>query len=201
MRKHTKITSTERQLLAAWKSEGLSNKECGRRLGRETSTIGRELKHNLFHDRQNGGYLYEPLNANFQAKSRQHAYAAKHPLKSKQVFSYVMEKLRDGWSPLQIAGRLKTIDHPKEKDWQISHEAIYQYIYAPENKEKKLFKYLRRKQKRRRKQHGRSSQRVHIPDRVSIHDRPKSVARRRQFGHWEGDSVVGKGHTSGLHYE
>ena len=43
--------------------------------------------------------------------------------------------------------------------------------------------------------------RSHIPDRVSIHKRPAIIARRKQFGHWEGDSIVGKNHASGLHTE
>ena len=60
---------------------------------------------------------------------------------------------------------------------------------------------MRRKQVRRRTKSGRKSQRVRIPDRISIHDRPTIVAERIQFGHWEGDSIVGKDHTSGLHTE
>ena len=64
-----------------------------------------------------------------------------------------------------------------------------------------LWEYLRRKQMKRRKRSGRKVHRSHIPDRVSIHKRPKAVAKRKQFGHWEGDSIVGKGHTSGLHTE
>lgn len=67
--------------------------------------------------------------------------------------------------------------------------------------QKPLYEYLRRKQKRRRKLGGRKVQRVRIPDRVSIHDRPKIIARRKQFGHWEGDSIVGDKHASGLHTE
>jgi IS30 family transposase len=67
--------------------------------------------------------------------------------------------------------------------------------------ERPLFEYLRRKQIRRRKLGGRKSQRVRIPDRVSIHDRPTVIAKRKQFGHWEGDSIVGDKHTSGLHTE
>lgn len=201
MKRHTKLTSTERILLSQWKQQGLSNKDCGRRLGRDKSTIGRELKRNLFHDKTAGGYIYEPLNAAYQAKARQQkAYTAKQPLKNKHVFSYVMEKLVEGWSPEQIEGRLK-LEYPHDPSWHISYEAIYQYVYASENKEKKLFEYLRRKQKRRRKRHGRNSQRVRIPDRVSIHDRPKLVEKRKQFGHWEGDSIVGKGHRNGLHTE
>ncbi|HEV2340011.1 MAG TPA: IS30 family transposase [Patescibacteria group bacterium] len=201
MKTHKKLTSTERTLLAAWKEEGLSNKECGRRLGRDVSTIGRELKRNGFKNKAEGIYIYEPLNADAHAKFRQQkAYRAKQPLKNRKVFSYVMEKLMEGWSPEQIEGRLK-YEHPKDLSWHISYETIYQYIYAKENKEKKLFEYLRRKQKRRRKKQGRKSQRVRIPDRVSIHARPKRIERRRQFGHWEGDSIVGKGHISGLHTE
>ena len=64
-----------------------------------------------------------------------------------------------------------------------------------------LWEFLRRKQKRRRKKGGRKAQRARIPDRVSIHARPAVVARRKQFGHWEGDSIVGKNHASGLHTE
>lgn len=69
------------------------------------------------------------------------------------------------------------------------------------NYDRPLWEYLRRKQKRRQKKHGRKSQRVRIPDRVSIHDRPKIIAKRKQFGHWEGDSLVGDKHASGLHTE
>ena len=48
---------------------------------------------------------------------------------------------------------------------------------------------------------GRKVQKVRIPDRVSIHARPKIVEKRKQFGHWEGDSIAGKFHISGLHTE
>jgi IS30 family transposase len=69
------------------------------------------------------------------------------------------------------------------------------------DKDRPLWEFLRRKQKKRRKKGGRKAQRVRIPDRVSIHDRPMVVARRKQFGHWEGDSIVGLGHKNGLHTE
>ena len=155
---------------------------------------------------------------------------AKEPLKNKKVFGYVLEKLRDSWSPEQIAGRLREVDHPGDKSWHICHETIYSFIYKRKtdetkqgikqrsifdrrlvgkektivtvtDKDKPLWEYLRRKQKRRRKLGGRKVQRVRIPDRVSIHDRPAIVAQRIQFGHWEGDSIVGNKHASGLHTE
>ena len=197
MKKQTRrLNLTERKLIASWKQAGLSNKQIAKRLKRNVSTIGREIKRNKW---KQG--LYESLHAQVKAHRRlmKRAYG-KHPLKNKEVYAYVLEKLRWGWSPEQISGRLKK-DHPNNPHWHIHHETIYQYIYHPKNQDKKLWEYLRRKQKRRKKKLGRKAQRVRIPDRISIHLRPPEVEKRKQVGHWEGDSIVGKGHQSGLHTE
>ena len=174
-------------------------------MGRNKSTIGRELKRNRFRDKLSADYIYEPLHAQFVSEQRkQKAWKAKHPLKNKDVYSYVMEHLREGWSPEVIAGRLKVVEYPDNPHWWVCHESIYSFIYNKENKdkfEKPLYEYLRRKQKRRRKSGGRKAHRVRIPDRVSIHLRPADVEERLEPGHWEGDSIVGKGHRSGLHTE
>ena len=227
---HTKLTETDRKLLSQWKKEGLSNKECARRLGRHVATIGRELKRNktCVSVGKDWEIIYEPIHAHAVAMQRkQNAFNAKQPLKSKKIYGYVLKHLRKGWSPEQIAGRLREVDHKGDPSWHICMETIYQFIYKEKTdktkqgqlsemdgrkKKKKtiltvtdgahpLYEYLRRKQKRRRKRGGRKPQRVRIPDRVSIHDRPKIVNRRKQFGHWEGDSIVGKNHASGLHTE
>ncbi len=231
--KHKKITYTERVLLGNWKKEGVANKEIARRLGRPVLTIRRELKRNKTRVivGKDWEVIYEPIHAQSVAMERkQNAFVAKQSLKNKNIYSYVLEHLRGGWSPEQISGRLRNVDHKGEKDWQICMETIYQFVYkkktdvtkqglhqksildkTQKGKEKSfitvtdnnrpLWEYLRRKQKRRRKKGGRKSQCVRIPDRISIHDRPKIVARRIQFGHWEGDSIVGASHASGLHTE
>ena len=228
--KHKKLTQSERELLSRWKREGLSNYDCAKRLGRHVSTIGRELTRNKTRVSVDNGWetIYEPLHAQAVANDRKlNAFNAKQPLKNNNIYSYVLKHLRDSWSPEQISGRLREVDHREEKDWQICHETIYQFIYKEKTdrtrqgqrqdldgrkkKEKPLitvtdcnrplWEYLRRKQKRRRKKGGRKSQRVRIPDRVSIHDRPTVVAERKEFGHWEGDSIVGLHHISGLHTE
>lgn len=194
--KFRKLTKTERILIARLKNKGYSNKRIAKVLGRSASSIGREIKRNSFK-----GRFYEPLHAHGKAETRKKkAWGVKQPLKNPKVYAYVLEKLRDGWSPEQIAGRLRH-DHPKDKSWWICHETIYQFVYHPENKDKYWWEYLRRKQKRRKKNKGRKVHRVRIPDRVSIHKRPKTIDRRKQIGHWEGDSIVGKGHTNGLHTE
>lgn len=173
--------------------------------------------------------IYEPLHAQSVSEERKkNAWFAKELLKSKKIYAYVLKHLRMSWSPEQIAGRLKYL-HPKDPSWHICHETIYQFIYKKKTEMTKqgvldarlmdrrlskgitvatvtdhsqpLYEYLRRKQKKRRKRGGRKTQRVRIPDRVSIHDRPAGIDGKKQFGHWEGDSIIGKGHLTGLHTE
>jgi len=232
--KHKKFTQTERTLLSQWINEKVSKKECARRLGRDIRTIQREILRNKTRvavGDNDWQMIYEPIHAQHVAMQRkQHAYLAKQPLKNKKIFSYVLRTLKMGWSPEQIAGRLKEVDHPEDPTWHICHETIYAFIYKKKtdmtkagiiqqsildktkrgkektiitvtDHERPLWEYLRRKQVKRRIQSGRKVQRVRIPDRVSIQDRPAIVAERKQFGHWEGDSIVGKDHTSGLHTE
>lgn len=230
---YKKLTQTERHLLSRWLRTGITKKECARRLNRDIKTIRRELKRNSTRVRigKDWQIIYEPLHAQAVAQNRkQNAWLAKQPLKSKKIYAYVMRHLRMSWSPEQISGRLRNVDHPDDTSWHICHETIYQFIYKPKtdmtklglekqsildkrqkgkvrklitvtDKDNPLWEYLRRKQKRRRKRSGRKVQRARIPDRVSIHIRPKIVARRKQFGHWEGDSLVGLAHASGLHTE
>jgi transposase, IS30 family len=202
--KFSKLTKTERILITRLKTKDYSNKRIAKILGRSVSTIGREIKRNSFtcYNRQGRKRkLYEPLHAQARAETRkQRAWRAKQPLKNPKIYAYVLEKLRDGWSPEQITGRLR-LKYPSDKSWWISPETIYRFIYHPDNKTGAWWEYLRRKQKRRRKKKGRKAHRVRIPDRVSIHKRPRIIERRKQIGHWEGDSIVGKNHINGLHTE
>ena len=80
----------------------------------------------------------------------------KQELKNSDVYAYVTQRLRDGWSPDQIAGRLRN-DHPKSKYWWIRAETIYRWIYQPEQMkiDQPWYEYLRRKQtKRQNGQYG-----------------------------------------------
>lgn len=224
----------ERELLSAWLRCGVAKKEIARRLSRDIKTIRREINRNSTRavvGRNDWEIIYEPLHAHSVAMDRkQKAFNTKHPLKNPDIYSYVLENLRGGWSPEEISGRLREQDHKGDPHWQICMETIYQFVYKEKtdltkqglhqkgildksqrskekklititDKDKPLYEFLRRKQKKRRKMGGRKVQKVRIPDRVSIHARPKIVEKRKQFGHWEGDSIVGKFHISGLHTE
>lgn len=194
MKKRNKISPGERDKIALWYSQNMSLREIARRLGRSASSISREIKRNSF------GEYYVSIYAQGVASRRKIRSGQRVNLKNDFVFSYVMKKLRSGWSPEQISGRL-SLKYPNNYHKNISHESIYSYIYDPINKHKALWEYLPRKQKKRKKKYGRKAQRVRIPDRVSIHDRPKEVEQRRIFGHWEGDSIEGKAHRGGIHTE
>lgn len=199
MNSHVKLTLAERKLIGKWIEAGLSLRECARRLGRSHTTVVREVARNKYK-----GKFYEPLHAHFRAQERKgNAWCAKHPLKNKEIYNYATKRLKWGWSPEVIAGRLKFVDHPQDPHWSISPEAIYQFCYNPGYQREDLIwcEYLRRKQKKRRKQTGRRVHRLRIPDRVSIHERPESINNRTEFGHWEGDTVEGKAHRDGVHTE
>lgn len=190
---YKQISPRERDQIAVWKGKGLSNIQIARKLGRSVSTIGRELTRNRF-----SWNRYIAIHAQERYAKRVVNSHRRHPLKDETTFSYVLEKLGWGWSPEQIAGRLRL---EKNKN-VICHETIYSFIYQKKNQTKKLWEYLPRKQKRRQKQTGQSSQKVQIAQRVSIHERPIAIDRRNEFGHWEGDTVEGKkSEKDGVHTE
>jgi len=194
--KYRKLTKADRILIAQWRGQGLTCRAVAKLLGRHVSTVSREIKGNSFK-----GVVYEPLHAQHQSEIKKNkAWEAKEPLKNGWLYSYVLDKLRCGWSPEQISGRLR-LKYKDLPDKQIGVETIYRFIYGERNRKLRLWEYLRRKQGRRRIKGGRKAQRVRIPDRVSIHLRPKVVDDRLEIGHWEGDSIVGRGHLNGLHTE
>jgi len=107
---------------------------------------------------------------------------------------YVERRLKQKWSPEQIARRIK-LEYPLDMDMRISHETIYQHLYVLPRGElkKELLKCLRQKPRFRRnrliaKTHQR---RGSIQDFISIEERPQEVADRSVPGHWEGDLLIG----------
>ena len=183
MKKYTNITTGERDQIGILKAKGTSVSEIGRILGRSKSTISEEISRNSF------GEYYVPIHAHTKSEERKTNTHKRYPLKGPAVYSYVLEKLREGWSPEQIAGRLNKEEGKKI----ISYETIYRFVFNPKNSYLKLWEYLTLKRVKRYKKHGRKVHREQIPNRVSIHVRETfpEIEDRREFGHWEGDTVVG----------
>lgn len=179
---HTKLTARERDLIAVWRGGGAGIRTIARRLNRSVSTISDEIKRNS----HNG--VYVAIHAQAKTEERVQKARKRYPLKDAQTYAYVLEKLRLGWSPEQIDGRLQQ----ETRKRIISYESIYQFVYAEENRQKRLWEYLPWKRTRRNKKQNRRVQRERIPNRISIHERPTRVDTRKEFGHWEADTVIGR---------
>jgi transposase, IS30 family len=165
--------------------------EMARRLSRSPSNIAAELKRN-----QVDG-VYGSIKADQAAQARKRHSHQKYLLRHRPTLrGFVLEKLKLGWSPQQISGRLKKeiTEGVCPKREYINHESIYQFLYDPAQQDQKLWEYLPRRHRKRRRWLGRRSRSVHIPNRVSIRHRPAEIDHRTEFGHWEGDTIVGDGH-------
>jgi len=98
----------------------------------------------------------------------------------------IESRLRQDLSPEQISGRLR-----REGLLEISHETIYTRVWRDKANRGTLFQHLRHPTKRR-KRYGTYEKRGHLPGKRHISERPSVVELRRDFGHWEIDTMHGK---------
>jgi IS30 family transposase len=186
------LTPAEREDISRGIVAGRSFRAIAARLDRSPSTISREV-------RRNGGRrCYRGSRADLVAWDRARrpkpCKLVEHPALSRIVAS----KLRDNWSPEQIAGWLK-IAYPANENRQVSHETIYRslFIQARGALKKELLQHLRSKRRiRRSKLASRKAEgRGQITGAVSIRERPASVEDRAVPGHWEGDLIFGSNNS------
>lgn len=167
-------------------------------LHRSPASISRELRRNYPEELKR----YTPRLAHERALFKRTCRGRTERLKTSALREYVVGHLKLGWSPEQISGTAK-----EEKIGLISHEAIYQFVYAqihrsgygylkPGHEDLRI--YLRRKQKRRQKKGMRKSQRIFRPKGISIDERPLIVDARARIGDWEGDTVESCNHKPGV---
>jgi IS30 family transposase len=80
----------------------------------------------------------------------------------------------------------------------VSHETIYQFVWADKKKKGYLYKHLRNRGKKYSKRGNDKSSRGIIKDRVSIAERPKIVEEKVRLGDIEIDTVIGKNHAGAI---
>jgi len=182
-KRYKKLKLREREKLAVGLAKGKSLREIAEELGRSHSTLSRELKNHHLSDHLE---TYSPSQSNSVARIFRRRAGRKRVMENELICKYVEEKIRDGWSPEQISGRLSK-EYPGLK---ASHETIYQYVY---DKADHLVQHLARRHKfRRKKRKYRKAKRSTIPNGNSIDMRPGEVNKRMEFGHWESDSIVSR---------
>jgi IS30 family transposase len=196
--KYQHLTVEEREEIQArlWAKESI--RSIAKKLERSHSTIVREVNKNIPVAQRR----YTPRLANERALEKRRSRGRTDRLKNETIRTYVVEHLKQGWSPEQVAGTIET-----DEDECISHEAIYQYIYAQIHRggngwvkpgKEDLRPYLARRHKKRAKKGLRKGQRIFRPKGVPIDDRPTVVDLRTRIGDWEGDSIESKDHAPGL---
>jgi len=186
MKKYTHLSSEERALMSVLHAKQTSIGEIAKELNRSKSTISRELNRptTVFY---RGTYLGESSQKNY-AKKWQSAHKRKR-LKSPTIAKYVLDRLMLYWSPELISGRIK-----KDLNVNISYEAIYQYIY---DGKRDLVCFLPRKHlARKRIWQYRKRRKSNIKNRIDIDFRPQVANERREFGHFEADTVISSRESS-----
>ena len=184
MRTYHQLTSGQRYQISALKKIGHTQTEIADQLEVHKSTMSRELSRN----KGERGYRSKQANEKAQARRAQTTPGKRIMAETWEV---VEEKVRQDWSPEQVAGWLK------QQAVRISPEWIYQHILADQRTGGDLHTHLRQHGKRR-KRYGKYDRRGKLPNRVSIEERPQIVEQRERLGDWEVDTLIGKGHRGAL---
>ena len=192
---YLQLQPEERLTIASMKQQGLSVRAIARTLRRAASTISRELERNACPVR---GYASAPA----QVLSQNRRVAARAPRKLDErgaLWPVVLTLLEWRWSPQQISGTLKRI-WPRDPSMHVSHETIYNAIYARPRGElrRELVACLRQAHSTRKPRTRGQDRRGQLADMLSIHVRPPEVEDRVMPGHWEGDFIKGAANRSAV---
>jgi IS30 family transposase len=187
-----RLSLEDRVNIKLWLVEGTSFAEIGRRLGRPTSTISREVGGRAARDE------YRPMVAHCRAAERARRPKPTRLASNGALRERVVADLTELWSPEQIAGRLK-LEFPQNPEMWVSHETIYKSVYIESRGElrRELARCLRTGRAKRQPR-GRVARPGGIPAMVPIVERPAEVDDRAVPGHWEGDLLIGAAQRSAV---
>ena len=177
------LNAEQRDLIANHYSEGKKQYEIAKIVGVHPSTISRELKRN---SKRRFPLDYFPIYAQTLAGKRKIESRQKERIQNSKVRELISKKIRDDWTPEQIAGYINST----QKGLHTNHESIYLYIY---NDARELIPYLARSHKKRHNRQQKHGKRMHkIPNRTMIDQRPGVINNKKRYGDWEADTVVSR---------
>ena len=188
MQSYHHFTQSERNCLAQMQEAGKSYREIGKALGKNTSSICRELQRN-----GQKGQQYHPQDAFVLYCLRRRKCIRRYRLdKHDALRTYVEEKLAQFWSPAAIAGRWNWENDASER---LSASTIYRTIH-----DGRLAGYSARTHLRRRgiPYKPTRSRYYAIQPEHTIRELPTDAVYRKTIGHWEGDTICGCRGSGGL---
>lgn len=184
---YERLTYEQRCQIYTLNTNGFSQIDIAKEIGKSQSAVSRELKRNS----GNQGYDYKE--AHKLAMDRQQQVRTRPRIMVATMIEKIHQWLSLQWSPVQIAGRSTLEGNP------ISHETIYQYIRKDRKLGGDLYKQLRRAGKKYNKRlNGKKAGRGCIPNRVDIKNRPSIVEDKSRDGDWEGDLIIGVQHQGAI---
>ena len=207
---YEQLSLSERIYLQAQLELGFKAAAIAAALKRSASTIGRELRRNGYRrpvrrpaKAESGpprpcGYHADRAHERAQCRAAL-PRVPRRLVPGTPLWEVVVDNLRATLSPEQIAATLKRMA-PALTPVRLSHEAIYQAIYALPRGELRteVVALLRHGHARRRPRARGKDRRGQIPNMVSIAERPAEIEDRLIPGHWEGDTIKGKYNRSAV---
>lgn len=184
------FTQEERHELSILLKRGYSQRAIGKTLGKNHSSISRELRRNGMRRKESEGYDARKAHAKSKVKRSASKYIGMKVMTHSELRTFVEEKISKSlWTPEQVSGRWNREKHRDEdgNPLVISAPSIYKYCYSSHGQ--KLCAFLPSSRYHPKKRRGKKRKKAIIPNRVSIEDRPKSVEKRKEFGHCEGDTL------------
>jgi IS30 family transposase len=179
---YRQLSLPERQRISALKQLGMSHSQIATELGRNRTTISREIRRNSCND---GRYRVDKADSRSRTRRR---LPTRNLRLSIPDLHFIETKLAELWSPQQIAeyGKLHHVI-------DVSHETIYRHIRQNKFMGGNLWRFLRTARKQKRKRYRAYDSRGRLQGKRSIDERTPEINQRLTLGHWEGDTVMGNG--------
>jgi len=206
--KREHLNVKERKIIERMLRKGANKGEIARSLRRDKSTIKREIKRGSVSQRRSNPYASRNPNVpdyleemvyfwnvgqDVYEKHRQNCGAGNKVISCSELVKFVETKIlgKEKWSPDAAIGFAKANDLFPEQSF--CTKTFYNWIDDGLVKVKNidLLMKVRRRRKRPRKERKKVLGK-------SIDERPSVVNTREEYGHWEGDGIVGKGHKGHL---
>jgi len=184
--KYKHLTEHDRIRIEVLLGEGRNQIDIAKVIGVDRSTISREIRSRGTPSKYFGKF------AHVNYKKKRQSCRPKRKIEETLAGVYVIGRIRAGWSPETIAGRiaLEIGQGTRPISDHIVAETIYKFVYESWfGKQEKLYQYLRNGKKRRTRKFGRRSHKEIIPNRVFIDQRSQEANERKEVGHWEGDTI------------
>jgi IS30 family transposase len=193
---YSHLNASDRVAIMLLRRNGVGVRAIARALGRDPGTISRELGRQP----EFGARGYQAGLGQADAMYRRRRSRNPRKLRpGETLFETVAGHLREGWSPLQIAGRLRRME-PADPRSRVCHETIYLALYALPRGElrRELLACLRQRRQARRPRSRGTDRRRDIAEALRIAARPAEIVERRIPGHWEGDLIKGASNRSAV---